>query len=160
MCFIHDDYEWLASVEEETERTAGAELKCGECYRIIPVGATYHHIYQQEMEHGDCFTCENGDCECPEGRCCNCVEPDCGQTFDFDYCHDCHLFLAAVKAAEIEAGCHINESRPSLGGMLEEIGYGPGRFGMQDAKRYFKKALATNRDLKPYLGWLWRRMFV
>lgn len=153
MCFIND-YDWYASVTEKTSYPVEKETRCDECDGIIPVGATVHHIYQQEAE--ECRACEFGDCQCV-GDCCQCAKPDPGETFDYDRCQDCHRFLEAVEAAEVEAGCSIYEARPPLGQMTEKINDG----GRDEAKKYFKKAAKLHPELvkSGYLGWLWREMF-
>src|SRR6185436_18288273 len=129
-------------------------------------GQITHHIYQQE--HEECRRCSEGECECvgsrndeddPQDHDCKCAEPNFGETFDYDRCDDCHKFLCAIEAAEIDAGCKPYEARPSLCGMIENITNADN--SMDEAKRYFKKARSMFPELvaSKYLAWLWRKMF-
>lgn len=154
MCFLNE-CDWYATVVERTQKAAEKQVTCDECCRKIAVGGLVHRIHMQECEY--CKACENGFCDCPEEECCKCEDPNLGETFDYRCCDDCHRFLEAVEAAEVEAGCHRNEARPGLGSMKEEINNG----GMDEAKRYWKQATQMFPDLvkSGYLGWLWRKIF-
>lgn len=155
MCFVND-YEWTADLVERWTETVEKEVHCDECYRAVPVGAVVHRVFMQE--HEECRACfYDGDCECPEGECCKCEKPTFGETFDYFCCDECQKFLGAVSASEVEAGCRPSESLPSLSGMVPEINGG----GMEEAKKYFKKARVLHPDLvrSGYLGWLWRKIF-
>jgi hypothetical protein len=165
MCFIHDDYDWIAQVMDEGDAPAEKDLRCAECHAAIPAGTVRHWVYLQQHEECDrCFGDRDEDCPCPApkdrwGGCeeCKCEEPDFGEHFDYDRCTNCERFLRAVQEAEEEAGCRSSEARPGLGTMIEDINNGD----RDDAKRYWKKA----RELFPelvasgYLGRLWRRCF-
>ena len=161
MCFLDHDYDWYASVSERSTVTLEKPTQCQECRRMMQSGETAHHVYMQEAE--ECVDCEHGDCECGWNdeagtfRCCKCPEPSVGNTFDYDCCVECDKFLQAVEAAEIDAGCAISDALPPLTEMMEAIMNGD----MDDAKRYFKKAVAMWPELKAsgYLGRLWRDMF-
>lgn len=158
MCFVND-YDWTADTVERSEKIAEKPIRCEECRREIQAGQIVHHIYMQE--HETCQACDNLECECPaqnpdDWHECFCTEPAFGETCNYNCCHECHLFLEAVEAAEKEAGCDRSESRPALGIMIEQIQDGD----FQEAKRYWKKAASMFPEIrKPYLGWLWRRTF-
>lgn len=156
MCFWEGDYDWVATVAEWSEGQANGATRCDECHRDIPEGATVHRLFMQE--HEECRTCCDGECECPkdeDGDCpvCCCPDPDFGESQDYGRCEDCHAFLRAVEAAEIEEGCKPHEARPRLTSMVEDIREA-GR--LWERKRYLKKAVAMFPDRKAYLAWLWR----
>ena len=156
MCFINE-CGWCAEINEEADEIALEKTRCNECDRIIPSGDFMHTIHQQEFE--ECQACANGECDCHEvdDSCCQCEEPDYGETFDYVRCLQCDRFLKAVEAAEIKAGCSINEARPLMPRMIEDISDG----GRQEARKYFKMARVMFPELvaSGYLGDLWRRMF-
>lgn len=161
MCFVND-YDWYSSVQEESTEAAVAPVRCDECSRWIMFGESYYHLYQQE--HEECQCCEDGDCECKDGRdadgCvqdheCSCEKPAYGETFSYDCCDECHRFLQAIKEAEQEAGCDYTEAQPPLGEMMSAINDG----GMEEARKYWKTALANYPDMKPWLAKTWRRVF-
>ena len=153
MCFVHDDYDWIAMVNEEADEVATRPMKCDECDAAISAGQFMHTIHQQESEW--CKDCENGDCECAV-ECCECERPNLGESFDYVRCEQCDKFLRAVEAAEIEQGCDEDTARPGLP-MWDDLQGG----GRLDAKRYWKKARSMFPELvaSGYLGKLWRRMF-
>jgi hypothetical protein len=169
MCFINDNYDWIAEVWEESTETATKPVRCQECREQIPVGGTLHCIHMQEHEEchrcfGDHFDEDDERCPCSAlkdryGACteCKCEKPDFGESEDYWRCENCDKFLNAVESAEVEAGCSTHEARPGLGMMLEDIINGD-RHG---AKRYFKTALAMYPELKAsgYLGRLGKFIF-
>ncbi len=165
MCFYNGDYDWTAQVVVEQETTTG-KRRCDECFTDIPEGQTARFIGMQEYE--ECRACDNGDCECPRNAdgdpvCqdtgCQCDEPDFGESCDYCRCDNCDKFLKAVQAAELEAGCGLDESLPPLCQMTEHIGRGYG--DMDEAKKYFKTALKMFPELKAngHLAKLWNKMF-
>ena len=167
MCFYNDDYDWTASVVEQSTGVSIGKL-CDECHLPIPPGATIHHIFMQE--HEECHACENGECECPltadgelscDSKGCQCEKPAFGETFDYDRCDECDKFLRAVEAAEIDEGCEPYEARPGLGGMIEELRNLEGDNEVYPAKRYFKLAVKMFPELvtSGYLGRLAKRVF-
>jgi hypothetical protein len=151
MCFIDHDYDWVADIQEETTITSDKPIRCEECGRIIEPGNLVHHIWQQEHEE-----CHGGDCDPIPGSY-ECDAPDYGESAQYDCCHDCHEFLDAVEASELEAGCRRSEARPSLCGMVIEISEMP----RHEARRYWFKAGWMFPALRAsgYLDWLWERMF-
>lgn len=158
MCFTNE-CDWTAEVSNERSEPAEKIVRCDECHRDIQIGATVHHIGQQEYEL--CHACEFGECKCAgntdeDGHECTCEEPEYGETFHYDRCDDCDRFLKAVEAAEIEAGCKPHHAVPLLLNMIEDIREG----GTGEAKRYWKKAVVMFPELRAYLAWLWREMFV
>lgn len=156
MCFVNDDYDWLAEVVEQSDHVLLAPIKCDECCRVIEIGETVHHIFMQQYE--ECHRCYEGECECEEEKCCQCSLPKFGEMSDYDRCQECDKFLQAVENAELEAGCDRRDSRPPLTEMRSAIGDG----GIAEAKRYFKMAKRDFPELAKsgYLGRLWKRMFV
>lgn len=165
MCFVTDDYDWTVGHQEESSEPATRPLRCGECGCAIAIGQLAHRIYMQEADEGsECLACLNGDCSClwndekEESDCCQCENPSVGETFEYHQCDECHKFLAAIKAAELAAGCREYESQPYLGQMICDVQNG----GEREAKKYFQTALRQFPELKAsgYLGRLWKRMFV
>ena len=159
MCF-NVDYDWTAEISEESTTTAEKPWTCDECFRKFPVGTTRHVVYQQEWE--ECQACANGECECkhadPDDPIdCQCAEPSYGETFDYQRCDECNKFLAAVEQAELDAGCPPGESLPPYCGMTEYIG----NSGIDEAKKYFVKALRMHPELKAsgYLTMIYGKMF-
>lgn len=157
MCFYAEGG-WYASVSAWTTRRLTKPCRCDECRRVMPAGTAMHHLFLQE--HEECRACEADECEClgkGDDHECVCPDPQYGESYDHDECDDCHKFLEAVQAVEIEAGCRRAESRPALGEMVNDINEG----GMQEAKRYWQRARLEFPGLAAsgYLGWLWRETF-
>lgn len=161
MCFIYD-YDWLAEYSKETTYPATHPTTCQECHRIIAVGQPVHHLYQQQYECCrlcDEYTREIADMDydgspltpCQDGQC------DHGETFDYNCCDDCHLFLHAVETSEIAAGCRPSESRPLLQELLENLV----EIGARDCLRYFHTAAKLHPSLlhNDYLTWLYRKCY-
>ncbi len=163
MCFIHDDYDWRASIVEQSDRIAESPYRCDECQATIAAGEPVHHVYMQQYE--ECRDCENGECTCPpvivngetQDGCCMCSNPTFGETFDYDRCDGCSKFLHAIQLAEEDEGCSGDETRPGLGTMIDDMLNG----GLDEAKRYFKRALLEYPELKTsgYLGRLGKRIY-
>lgn len=158
MCFISES-EWYADVSEEGYVfNKNEKERCDECRRPIAAGDRKFEITQQEHEH--CQACENGECLCEdqgEWHDCECESPEYGETVEYVRCMDCDWFLAAVKVAELEAGCRESESLPPLGEMVncvEESGRG-------EAEKYFSKAEELFPELAAsgYLKWLKKKIF-
>lgn len=126
MCFYHDP-DWYASVTEETTPVATKPFRCEECGVTIQAGESYYHLYQQERE--ECMDCEEGLCSCVDWEAdepdyehaCKCEKPNYGEDYTYRSCHDCRKFLEAVAKHERDEGCRADESRPSLGGMIDEL---------------------------------------
>lgn len=159
MCFL-SECDWYAEEQEEYGLTHAGPWRCDECGRTFPAGVWFTHIFLGEHEH--CQTCSEGDCKCPrgsDGYCggCECPDPDLGESFDYDRCRECSLFLEGVEAAELAAGCAPSESRPSLGAMREEIQ----SQGAAEAKKYYQHAARLHPELVAggYLKRLWRGLF-
>lgn len=158
MCF-YSEPDWYAEIVEEQDLVAGdvSPGRCDECYRPVAPGSPYHIIRMQEYE--TCQGCEA--CEELEGDdwdvLCRGEDPNLGETFEYRRCHECHLFLEAVEAAELAAGCRRSDSRPDLTGMVEQIGEG----GREEAAKYFRQALRSYPQLRAsgYLGWLYKEIF-
>lgn len=146
MCFWNE-CDWHAQVVEHDDEVLDRDIKCFECRRTIKAGQLTHCVFMQERE--ECRECDEVDCTCGEKA--------FGETYHCRSCDECFKFLNAVSAAEIAAGCNVSESRPSYEGMIEEIS----NSGMDEAKKYFKRALVTFPELKTsgYLKWFWKEMF-
>jgi hypothetical protein len=137
MCFT-SDYDWFASVQveqlltvavPEDDEHARQVLRCGECGCFLEPGQQYREIYQQE--HEECQECINDGV----GHC-TCQKPDFGETFRTRHCLDCDKFLQAIKAAELEEGCHEAESLPPHNQMINELI----EFERESVDRNFAKA--------------------
>lgn len=159
MCFIND-CDWSADIVDEADPVATDKLKCDECGADINPGDVHHTIYQQQ--HEICQRCESDDCDCPaqnpdDHHECKCQKPDYGTIYRYKRCHGCELFLKAVAMAEVEAGCAASESRPSLEGMIIEIG----EAGPYEAKKYHRMAKKMFPELvtSGYLRSLYQRLF-
>lgn len=112
MCFVHD-YDWCASVEVVLG-TRGSAGRCIDCGRRIAPDEWRLHVYQQEYE--ECQACEWEDVPaCEDG------EHDYGETFACDICRECCEWREAIRSAEIDAGCHEDESQPAYGELLDAI---------------------------------------
>ena len=147
MCF-YNDCDWYAEVVTTTEKKLTYRMMCDECRRAHDVGDTLKIHEMQEYE--DCHRCY-------EGECCQCAEPDYGEFASYNQCEDCEKFLAAVGAAEVEAGCGSDESLPVPTEMKEAIQEG----GKEEAEKYWVKAKAMYPQLieSGYLDWLWGDIF-
>jgi len=163
MCFVADDYDWLASVQEENDIVCQNPQKCDECGAMIPTGAFAHTVFLQEYE--TCRDCEDGECSCPcdedeDPIClsmgCQCEQPSFGETFEYIRCENCDKFLNAISQSEIDAGCHPHETRPAMP-MWDDLA-GIGRDG---CKRYWKKAAKMFPELvtNGHLAKLWNHAF-
>jgi hypothetical protein len=157
MCFYQGDCDWRASVYEVRIVASAKTKTCNECCTKIFPGTPYAHTYMQEWEF--CRDCEQSECQCCDtDECCKCEEPSIGETYEENTCLDCHKFLQAIEAAEIEAGCGRNESRPMLGELIESLS----NSDRKETKRYWKKArimfpeLVTNGYLADMWGNVWR----
>jgi hypothetical protein len=149
MCFVNS-YDWYAQTVERSTSVVAKERQCMECHRIMTAGQTTHCIHMEE--HEECQVCLNKECSCRKDECCECSSPDFGETYDYERCEECHKFLEAVEAAELEAGCSLNESRPALESMMDEL------IEADDRERYFVKALEMFPELMVYLDWLRGRL--
>jgi hypothetical protein len=161
MCFVAE-YDWSAEFVLRSTKIVGVDEKrlCLECYRPIVAGQTYYHVFAQE--HEECRDCTNGLCDCPkddDDDCtgCKCDTPNFGEDCEYWTCEECHKFIEAVSAAEIEAGCEIGQSKPMAMQMMEDIGNGD----MDEAKKYWKMAVKMYPELRAsgYLAWLWQKVF-
>lgn len=153
MCFVACDYDWTASVVVDTDEPAKKKTHCDECGADIQVGEMLHH--KSFQEHEECRVCHPDGEESPPDL--EEHEHEFGETSDYDRCDSCDKFLQAVEAAELEAGCSKYDSRPNLAYMIEDIRNGD----MDDAKRYWKKAVVMFSELKAsgYLAKLWQVCF-
>src|SRR4051812_41332509 len=104
MCFDHD-YDWTASVWNETVGPADKPCRCLECGRDIAVGEVRRHVFAQEHEE-----CQRGE-ECsehfdpahvcaPGGEGCHFGEED-----EFDQCDECLVVRKVIRAVEEVSGC-------------------------------------------------------
>lgn len=125
MCF-YADYDWFPSVQEKYTETSDGLIRCDECRKIIPVGASYTHIYQQQRDPDDW---EPEDEE---------EEFDPGETFNYDCCDNCSRLLAAIEAEEMARGCTPHTSRPPLGEMREFVA----ELDQEDRQAYATRARA------------------
>lgn len=157
MCFVQEA-DWTAEVSHSSEGIADKKTRCDECHEDIGAGEFVFSISQQE--HEECDTCYDGMCECGEGNCCKCPEPKFGETFEYRRCRNCHLFLEAVSAAEIESGCKRWESRPLLLQMIDDIGCQNSN-DRDAAQKYFDKARQMHPAIEAngFLDRLWKMMF-
>lgn len=118
MCFSNDDYDWYASVQEQSSGCDDQSTRCGECGKVIASGEWRHHVFMQE--HECCEICGDDpdyDEDVTEG------EPghDCdyGETYAYDRCLDCDRLLIAVELHEIKEDCPPHARRPALGELRE-----------------------------------------
>ncbi len=146
MCFYHGDADWTASVFDSDTLTAAESVRCDECFRKIPVGAKYQHIYMQQYEC--CRVCD-GDTRaetddeyegedlspCAEGAC------DYGEAYEHGICEDCQKLLDAVRRVEEEDGCRGDETQPGLGQLREAMWEADG------AVAYIDRARADHPEL-------------
>lgn len=114
MCFYHGDYDWVAEIHEVKTRKSTGE-KCGECFCMIPVGQEYTHHYWQERE--ECQLCEDEE---PHDEC------DFGEESECIQCQECLRLIAAIAVVEEAEGCKGSETKPSIGGLYEEVTCGEG----------------------------------
>lgn len=156
MCFTHD-YDWYAETQEQSTFIADKPVKCNECRVEIPVGGNVYRIWQAEYE--GCQLCENKYCECEPDRCCDCEEPDYGETNEHQCCENCHKFLQAVEASEVEEGCERSEARPALFCMIEDIRQFDD-YDYRNRKRYIQKAIEMFPEMvgNGYIKRLWKKM--
>lgn len=155
MCFI-DHSDWYADIYDRSSKPAERPVRCDECHELIGAGQLCHTVFMQQYEC--CLRCGRAgpDSSDPEDRCCCADGPNYGEQYDYLSCDNCYRFLEAVESAELAAGCRPHESRPHLGSLLDELGdLGPGH-----VRNYLLTARQKYPDLKPYLGRLWKRLFV
>lgn len=128
MCFYDDgDYDWIATVSEESERLANRPMTCNECGGNILTGAPMREIYQQE--HEACQICEDANSDTfiddqdedldaeeqaaikrqLESHAC-----DFGETFLYRRCEACDKLIKAIEAREIAEGCPPHARKPAL----------------------------------------------
>lgn len=155
MCFVNDDYDWIAEESSRNTSTATAVYACCECGFPINIGEEYELLYLRQYE--ECHLCYEGECSCDPDKCCQCDPAYFGETSEYTTCLNCTKFLHAVEEAEVESGCHRNEARPHLSQMEFDIRDG----GMDEAKKYFKTARRLFPELvsNGYLGRLWKGMW-
>lgn len=153
MCFYHGDYDWTASICDETIEKAKKDIECQECWTEIKINEEYQQIFMQESE--ECLECENEICYCEEDKCCQCEKPDYGETYLHRRCLECVKFLQAIEEVEIAAGCKGEETRPPLEHMLESLSYS------DDVNKYFKTALKKFPELKKsgYLKRIYKKVY-
>ena len=126
MCFVNDDYAWIAEEHTITDGPAAKAVACDECRGVIHAGEWRRLVFMQQYEL--CQVCEDGDSEryvvgdddedpppCPDD------EHDFGESCEFVQCERCVKLLAAIKAAELEEGCAEDESQPNYGALLEAM---------------------------------------
>ena len=154
MCFVNEG-DWTAAETYDSILLVDREMSCDECYAKIKPGDVA--FWSWACEHETCQTCEQDEdrWENDEYQGCNCGKPDFGETCDYHRCWNCHLFLEAIEAAEIDAGCPKYASRPMLFSLREELVEG----GAREAKKYYRKAIVMFPQLKEYLAFTWRRCF-
>lgn len=136
MCFYNDDYDWMASVQKETEGAADRETRCDECREVIAAGQWRRHVYLQQYE--ECRVCEWEEADEP------CEKHDYGETFDYDCCETCEKILKAIETLEAAEDCPVYSRRPSLLGLYEEA------IVYDDDGKYRTKALQMFPELSDH----------
>lgn len=147
MCFYNDNYDWFASLTDESDVALDKPTKCVECRRQMEIGEVASHIFQQE--HEECHSCTEGECSCPKDEddtCqdCQCEEPDFGETYECDRCQECKKFLSAIEEHEKDEGCPPGERQPAYGEMAESLR----EFPRKERSQYFRKAYRMFPELK------------
>lgn len=158
MCFYApDDYDWTASVSEESDTVAPEQTFCDECGDTVLAGDFLHTLHMREVEEGGCRDCEDGGCECEDGKCCQCDPPEPGETFDYERCYNCHRFLEAVHLTETKAGCPDHSARPQVGAMIDDISSG----NLEESEKYFAEARVLFPDMEAsgFLARIWKSMW-
>jgi hypothetical protein len=122
MCFLHE-YDWYASVSEESQGPLNVPTRCTECGRRLNSGEWALQIHQQEKECCD-------DCECdssPDCHCETCPDGcDLGEVVDYTACEKCELIRKAIRDVEEAEGCIGDEAEPPRGMMVEGVNEGEG----------------------------------
>lgn len=123
MCFYNDDYDWCASINEETDGPADADHNCVDCGLKIAAGEFCRHIFQQEDE--ECQQCglregEQPDPEDVEEGELFCDGPhEFGEIWNGWICGSCLKAREAINAFETKEGCP-SDSREPRPGLLQE----------------------------------------
>lgn len=150
MCFVNEDYDWVAEVCETDTVTLTEPKRCCECRRRLRVGESVLRTFMQEREPGEycdpstgyhCVDYCFGDGEDPTNfDQCERVGP--GETFEGYTCTECQTLLDAIEAVELDVGCTAYHARPTVGMMHQEVNDGEGwqhyaaeflRLGLRDA---------------------------
>lgn len=146
MCF-YNDYDWYASTCDVTDGPTEPAGKCYECGCEIPAGVFRRQVFMQEHEY--CQICEDedssdflgtiddddNDVPAPEHKC------NYGETFECDICQNCVNVLAAIKQAEIEAGCPDHAQQPAYGELRDAL------YDHEDGPKYAKRAIEMFPEL-------------
>lgn len=114
MCFYNDDYDWVATVNEVTDKAAEQETRCYECGAVICIGETARFVHQQESEECECDWCQFGQHD-PDWEGSKECEHDLGESLDCVICPACIKLLKAIEAHEIAEGCPEYARQPLYG---------------------------------------------
>lgn len=156
MCFVADDYDWIARVCETDDKVAGVDCKCDECHELIKAGDRIYMVHMHE--HEECAHCRGDECtddECPwclgnrtDEAPCTCDEGiDIGNTFDAVWCQNCQWLREAIRDYEIKEGCSEREADPPLGRMMDELG----NLGPDERWAYAAHALQLRPSLAEWI---------
>lgn len=117
MCFYSDDYDWVAMVNEISDKPAERQTTCYECGADIHVGDIARFVHQQESQECQCEWCQFGrlDPDWGGGVC----EQNYGESFDCVVCGECIKLLKAIEAYEIAEGCPEYARQPLYGELCE-----------------------------------------
>jgi len=138
MCF-YNDYDWCASLSEDTTGPATEPLRCDECSAEIKIGDICRHIYQQE--HEECRICEDdcseefidrGEMEKLLGteddewarsqlETLHDHKHDYGETYEYYCCEACDKVRRAVVDREKIEGCPSDAQQPALGELWDAL---------------------------------------
>lgn len=142
MCFSNGDYGWTAEVQVNTSGCSPLQCKCYECRAIIAPYEWRVHIYQQEYE--ECQRCECEKLDDDDELCDElCDEHDYGETFEYVRCETCDKILRAIEAFEAREGCPVDERRPALCDLKDELN----RWNRDDAPLYAAIAIEAYPEL-------------
>ncbi len=123
MCFYYDDYDWIATINEQYFIRGEREHKCLECGRNIAPEEWRRYIYQQE--HEMCQICEDDyseefDEEQDPATCAH----NYGKRSNAHICRECCLILEAIYDLEEKEGCPEHARQPAFGELQEALHYG------------------------------------
>jgi hypothetical protein len=130
MCFVQDDYDWIARHTEDDTITVtadtrkGKKVHCVDCGSVIPVGVECRRMYCQE--HEACKVCDletraeirdESDSieEFNEADPPPCEKCDYGETTEDFMCGECCKLRGAIREVEIAEGCSPHEAEPLIG---------------------------------------------
>lgn len=143
MCFVYEDYDWVASdVETYTAHSDGSgRFRCNDCGDIVPFLQACDVTEMHECVHcSDCgfrhsedFDRENDVCVNDDGEA---ISGDLGESCLIHRCQSCVDFRLAIRDLELSEGCREYEAVP-VGSIRDEFG------NMQDPVRvaeYLRRA--------------------